>query len=455
MKISLNIKSRLVLWYLLFVAVLIVSLSAAAYYLLSRGLYERNIHPWDMRIAQTEKMADGINIITAFSDIGQQDWGNMTSGPVKTVSYSRDELLELISDEGTINIGNILIDKSALDNLNLAEDDSIWFYTYLTENDDNVVVVTWSTNETEAILGTFQQVLLIIMPIALVLSGILGYFCVRRVLRPVQAITRTAREIEEQNLDKRLEVLSNDELGQLASTLNHMLARLEEAFSREKQFIADASHELRTPLAVLQGETTLSLKKERNIEEYKKSFENISQETEHMSSMLKKLLFLARSEGNMQLEFDEVNLKDILTELTPDIEILCEEKSIHFQLHAQDDLIVKGYEIELRELFLNLLDNAIRYTPQEGNISITLSRKGDSACVAVKDTGIGIPEDHIKHIFERFYRIDKSRPRVEGGAGLGLAICRSIAKLHKGTIEVESKVDEGSTFSVYLPLVNK
>lgn len=336
----------------------------------------------------------------------------------------------------------------------MSKDDSVWFYTYLAENNANVVIVTRSANDVAAILEAFRQVLFIIIPVVLVLAGILGYLLIERVLRPVKVITDTAREIEERNLGKRLDVRSDDELGQLASTLNHMFARLEDAFDREIQFTADASHELRTPLAVVQGETTLSLEKERNIEEYKKSLENISQEAEYMSSILKKLLSLARDESNKQLAFNEVNLKELLTELASDIEVLCEEKSIDFQSHAQDDLIVRGDEIKLRELFLNLLDNAIRYTPQRGEISLTLKKKGDSACIAIKDTGVGIPGEHLDHIFDRFYRVDKSRSRSEGSVGLGLAICRRIVEVHNGTIEVDSKVGEGSTFSVLLPLIH-
>jgi heavy metal sensor kinase len=452
MKISLNIKTRLTLWYILVAALLIILFNALAYFLLSQGLYGRTIHPWDMRIAQIEKTANGTGKITSFLNINQQDWGNKPSGPVKANSYNKDELLKLITAEGTIKIGDILIDKSALDNLDLSKDDRIWLYTYLTENKEQVMVITWAASDVTAILAIFRRVLFIIAPVALVIAGVLGYFYVKRALRPVQTMTQTALEIEEKNLAKRLDISGNDELGQLASTLNRMLIRLEEAFKREKQFTADASHELRTPLAVVQGEATLALKKDRNVEDYKRSLEAISQETERMSSIIKQLLFLARYENNKQLEFKEVNLKELLTELAYDIELLSEDKSLHFQLNAQNDLIVEGDKVSLRELFLNLLNNAIRFTPQGGNVSLTLSRVGNNACVAVKDTGIGIAEEHIKHIFERFYRVDKSRSRSEGGVGLGLSICQRIAELHGGTIEVDSEVGKGSTFSVLLPI---
>jgi len=453
MKVSLSIKSRLTLWYLLVTALLIIVFSIAAYLLLAQGLYGKTLHPWDIRVVQLEKTTDN-NKITGLSDIGHQDWGTQTSGPIKASRYSKSELLKSMSEEGSIVVENVLIDKAALDTLDISGEDSIWFYTYLTGEDASVVVVTRSENDVTAILETFRQVLLTIVPIAMILAGIFGYFLVKRALRPVQIITRAAREIEENNLDSRLDARSKDELGQLASTLNHMLARLESAFDREKQFTADASHELRTPLAIVQGEATLALSKERNVDEYQKSLENIYQETEHMSSILKRLLFLARNGGKKQLESETINLNELITELVSDVEMLCEDKSISCELHVSHDLFVKGDRVNLRELFFNLINNAVRYTPQGGEILVILSKKVSDACVAVKDNGIGIPEEHIEHIFKRFYRVDKSRSRSEGGTGLGLAICQRIVEFHNGTIKIESKAGVGSTFSVQLPLVD-
>jgi heavy metal sensor kinase len=272
-------------------------------------------------------------------------------------------------------------------------------------------------------------------------------------LRPIQAITQTAREIEEKNLSQRLQVQSKDELGNLASTLNQMFERLEAAFNRERQFTADVSHELRTPLAIAQGEATLALRQERSQEEYRRTLEIISRETSHLSNIINRLLFLAQSDAGQALAFEAINLKSLLTDLASDAEILFEEKNINFKLDAPNDPIIKGDKVRVRELFLNLLDNAVRYTPPMGNVTITLGTKDNEATVAVKDTGVGIPGDQIPNIFKRFYRVDKSRSRSAGGAGLGLAICQRIAELHKGRIEVESKEGMGSVFTVYLPLV--
>ncbi len=448
---SLSIKSKLLISYLLVCIILVALFSFTSYYLLSNGLRGKTIHPWEMRYAQTEQTADGQLIITGFSG---QNTNNNTSLSEAAImkSYHKDELQKLSSPKGMISLGDTLLEKAALDDLEMSDDYSIWFYTDVSGSTTNIVAVTRSANDTQAIMDTYSQILFIVGPVILVLVGLGGYILIKRSLHPVREMAATVRNIRGNNLEKRLDAHSNDELGYLATTFNHMLARLKDAFDQEKQFTDDASHELRTPLAIIQGEATLTLSKERNSDEYKKSLENIYQETEKMSSILKRLLFLARNEGNKQIELEKLNIKALLEELKTDIEYLCEDKSLQCQLEALEDLFIKGDKVSLRELFFNLIENAIRYTPQGGTIKVTLSKDNSYAKIAVSDTGIGIPEEHLKHIFKRFYRVDKSRSRNEGGAGLGLTICQRIAELHNGTIEVRSIVGEGSTFTVSFPL---
>jgi len=203
----------------------------------------------------------------------------------------------------------------------------------------------------------------------------------------------------------------------------------------------------------VQAESTLALRKERSQEDYRKSLELISQEAGHMSAVVGKLLYLARIDASKdQVNFERINLKELLSELSSDIEVLAREKGIEFKLAPLEDLLIEGDRVKLEQLFLNLLENAIRYTSGGGNISASIVREGKTAVIAIKDSGIGISKEHIPHIFERFYRVDKARSRAEGGAGLGLAICKHIVQVHNGKIEVESQVDKGSTFSISLPL---
>jgi signal transduction histidine kinase len=256
-------------------------------------------------------------------------------------------------------------------------------------------------------------------------------------------------------LSQRISVNTRDELGRLAATLNAMIGRLERAFRRQKQFTSDASHELRAPLAVIEAESSLALQKERPPSDYRQSLETISQESRRMSSLIEQLLTLARADaGKEQWNFAEVNLGGLITNLSADVEVLCQEKALTCQLGQTEELVIKGDEARLRELFVNLLDNAIRYTPSPGTVSISLHREVQMAVVAITDTGVGVPPEDMPFIFERFYRVDKPRSRAEGGTGLGLAICRYIAEAHGGKIEVESRVGVGSTFSVWLPLLS-
>jgi heavy metal sensor kinase len=303
-------------------------------------------------------------------------------------------------------------------------------------------------------LSIFRVVIIYSALAIVLLAGVGGMFLANRTLQPVDHITDIAREIGEGDLSRRINIQSEDELGRLASTLNRMIARLEEAFQKQRQFAADASHELRTPLAIIQAESSLALDKKRTQVEYRRSLDLVSQEVTYMSEIIGKLLLLARNDAGIEpLNLQEVNVKDLFTELSSDVEALAQEKGVAFNLGPMDNLTVKGDRFRLRQLFLNILDNAIRYTPSGGTVSSLLVRKNGSALVSISDTGMGIPAEDLPFIFDRFYRVDKARSRPDGGLGLGLAIASSIAKLHGGGIEVESQVGKGSTFQITLPLL--
>jgi heavy metal sensor kinase len=315
------------------------------------------------------------------------------------------------------------------------------------------VVAGRLTREIRNMLSIFRVVIIYSTLAVLILAGVGGLFLASRTLKPVEHMTDIAREIGEGDLSRRIDVQSDDEMGRLATTLNWMIGRLEEAFQKQRQFAADASHELRTPLAIIQAESSLALDKRRTQAEYKRSLELVSQEVNYMSEIIGKLLMIERQDSASEpTNFLNVNIKDLMTELSLDMEALAHEKSVAFSLGPMEDLAVKGDRLKLRQLFLNILDNAIRYTPSGGAVSSTLMRKNGFALVSISDTGMGIPAEDLPYIFDRFYRVDKARSRAEGGLGLGLAIANSVAKLHGGTIEVESQVGRGSTFYITLPL---
>jgi heavy metal sensor kinase len=325
---------------------------------------------------------------------------------------------------------------------------SIW---QTSELDKVALLIARPTGHIEMALKRLLQILLFAIPFTIFISTAGGLFLARRALKPVDEMTRIAREIGENDLSRRIEIRTKDELGRLAMTLNQMIERLEQAFERQKQFTGDASHELRAPLSVIQAESTLALQKERPAREYLKTIETIAQECDHMSGIIKQLLFLARADsGKEYIVFKSFNLTEFICDFCVDARILCKEKSIHLELVKEENIFVNAHDRSIKRLMYNLLGNAIRYTKANGKVTIKVQKKEPWVEISVSDTGIGIPEKDIPYIFDRFYRVDKARSRREGGSGLGLAICNQIVDMHGGEIEVKSQPEKGSTFIVKL-----
>jgi len=455
-----SIKFRFTIWYLLVLAVLLIALSAGVYFYLSRSLYHNLDDSLELRSTQLR------SIPAILESISQGEFQEELGEIVILYFYSGDQLVEVsprgISIPSNESISQAIGGTSSFATVQTSESERLRLLAVPINISipgpppgiqPAALVIAHSTKQIDQALAGLLRTLIIAVPLALALAAAGGIFLARRALKPVDKIAQTAREIGESDLSQRINVNTKDELGRLAATLNEMIGRLEKAFQRQKQFTSDASHELRTPLAVIEAESTLALQKERPSSDYQRSLEIISQESRQMSSLIDQLLTLARADaGKEQWNFTEVNLGKLISNLSADVEVLCKEKGLSLQLGKTKDLVVKGDEAKLRELFMNLLDNAISYTPAPGTVSVSFRREEQMAVVAIMDTGIGIPAEEMPFIFERFYRVDKSRSRAEGGSGLGLAICRHIAETHGGKIEVESKVGAGSTFSVWLPL---
>jgi heavy metal sensor kinase len=460
-----SIKFRFTIVYLLVLAVLLTALSAGVYFYLSRSLYQNLDHSLELRSMQL------VSLPTILETIRQGEFQEELGEIVVLYFHSGNQSVEWSPPGISIAlsqefISHVLAGRSSFATIEAAEGEKLRLLAVAvdlgapTGGPDAppslppaALVIARSTNQIDQALAGLLRTLIIAVPLALAAAAGGGIFLASRALKPVDKIAQTAREIEENDLSQRINVNTRDELGRLAATLNEMIGRLEKAFQRQKQFTSDASHELRTPLAVIEAESSLALQKERPPSDYRQSLETISQEATQMSSLIEQLLALARADaGKEQRNFAEVSLSKLITNLSTDVEVLCQEKGLSFQLGQTQDLVIQGDEARLRELFMDLLDNAIRYTPAPGTISVSLRREGQMAVAAVKDTGVGIPPEDIPFIFERFYRVDKSRSRAEGGTGLGLAICQHIAEIHGGKIEVKSQVGAGSTFSVWLPL---
>ena len=294
------------------------------------------------------------------------------------------------------------------------------------------------------------------VPLVLLLASAGGYFLARKSLAPIASMNNQTQRISAESLSQRLDVTSpRDELGRLATTINDLLARLESAFNAQQRFIADASHELRTPLAVLRGETEVALAKQRTANEYQESLSLIQEEAERLSRIVEDLFILARQplDAPATLMRERVSLNETVKDCARAAQVLATRKGVRLTMQNNATGInLSGDKELITRMILNLLDNAVKYTPAGGEISLALTRQNGNAEIIVRDTGIGIAESDRQRIFDRFYRVDKARSRALGGAGLGLSIVRWIVEVHGGDIRIDSTPGRGSTFTVDLPL---
>ena len=299
-----------------------------------------------------------------------------------------------------------------------------------------------------------RKLLLLATPGVLLIASLCGYWISRRALQPVDEITRAAQTIGIENLSQRLEVpASADELTRLSETWNGMLERLEGAVKRLSQFTADASHELRTPIALIRATAELTLRRERSAETYREALKHILDETDRTTRLIEDLLLLARADAGLPaLSLDRVELTPLVRDVCEQGQILAQERQLEISTEAPEQPVyVDANDPALRRLLLLLVDNAMKYTPAGGHITVSVALDSSGPTVTVSDTGIGIPDSALPHVFERFYRVDESRNREAGGAGLGLSIAQWIAERHHARLEAESVVGRGSAFRVRFP----
>jgi heavy metal sensor kinase len=287
--------------------------------------------------------------------------------------------------------------------------------------------------------------------LALGLGG--GWWLAGRAIRPIDQISAAASRISAGNLSERIDVAEADnELGRLAGVLNSTFARLEAAFAQQAQFTADASHDLRTPLAVIISEAQTALARERSAADYRETIEGCLGTAQQMRRLTESLLELARFDaGQEAMKREPFDLTRVARECVDLVRPLAERRKITLDCDLAAVQCVGDAE-RLSQVVTNLLTNAIQFNRDQGNIRISVDASDSSALIQVADTGEGISSEDLPHIFERFYRADKSRSRAEGRNGLGLAICKAIVDAHGGSIEVASQVGTGSTFTVKLPL---
>jgi heavy metal sensor kinase len=295
--------------------------------------------------------------------------------------------------------------------------------------------------------------LLLVTPVILIGAAVSGYLLMKQPLKPIAALTDQAERIGAENFSERLPVIrSGDELERLSLSLNRMLSRLEDAIAHIHRFSGDVSHELRTPLTVMHGELEHVAQIEGLQPEVIDAVWTALEEVERLSRIVNSLLVISRLDyGDAGMEKTCVNLGALARDTAEQMQALAEDKSISIACRLES-VEVLGDETRLRQVVVNLLDNAIKYTRDGGHIEFLAGRRGNRAWLQVSDDGIGIPADALPHVFERFYRADKARSRASGGAGLGLSIVKAICSAHSGEISVVSTEGRGTTFTVEFPL---
>lgn len=483
MKFFQSISFRVTLWYLAILSVMLMFLGCSIYLTLSNRLY----HNLDLSIKERAGQIHGFrDVMSIIADGTFED----QAGEYITFYYYTDDRLDHIAPKDDLFpmkrdvIDRALSGETLFENIDIPEKglfrvfispytpdnpfvrpnqfrgnrpplpDSKKKYDHIREINSAALVVARPTKDIESVLRQLFHILVTAIPLTLLLAGGGGIFLAHRALKPVKKISDTARRIKENDLSRRIDVGTKDELGFLAETLNQMIERLENAFKRQKEFTSDASHELRGPLAVIQAEASLSLRKVREPREYRKTLEVITNEAERMALLTNQLLELARMDVDKgAYGFESINLTEFLQVIYSDIAILCEEKRLEIKTHLVKQVHIKGDPKSLQRMFFNILNNAIKYTEKGGIIRIALEEKNCMAKVSISDTGIGIPNESLPYIFKRFYRVDKARSRSEGGNGLGLSICKHIIDIHNGRIDVRSQMAKGSTFIIKIPTI--
>ena len=313
--------------------------------------------------------------------------------------------------------------------------------------------VGMSLQSRQIALDRFIRLTVWLIPLGLVIAGTSGWFMARRVLRPVQDIARAAKLIEVSHLSQRIPMTgSGDEFDQLALTFNETFARLEHAVGEMKQFTGSIAHELRTPLTALRGEAEIALFHGKSAEDFQRVLTSQLEEFQKLTRLIDQLLTLARAEaGEFHLARVDVSLDPLLKYIVETLTLLADEKGVRLLLKSEPDIIVRGDKDWLERALLNLLDNAIKYTPAGGSVTVQTAKEQAGIRIDIIDTGLGIPADALPHIFERFYRANPARDKSIEGVGLGLSLVKWIIQEHGGTIEAVSIPGDGARFTMVLP----
>jgi heavy metal sensor kinase len=319
---------------------------------------------------------------------------------------------------------------------------------------ERLLVVARSETFVDVAVGELLMLIGITAPLVLLLAVAGGVFLASRALNPIDQISRTAEAISAEDLSRRFGLRqTNDEVGRLAATFDHMLDRLDKAFERQRRFTSDASHELRTPLSMLVSRAGLALERQRSLAEYEDILRAVRDEGLHMGRIVNDLLMLARADAGDALALSErLDAGQLVGSVAEAMGPIAAARDVRLTVAADDRVEVVGDQTRLTQLLVNLVDNALAHTPAGGSVELHARADHGQVVLRVADSGTGIAPEDLPHVFQRFFRAQRDRSRESGGAGLGLALCQSITKAHGGEIELESELGHGTRVTVRLPL---
>ena len=478
-----SVRVRLTLWYTAVLAVVLVTLSLSTYFIFWQSTVQRT----DVNLAELSN-AFLTTLDAEISDQSGPDAFKLAGQVAVTEHRFRDHVFAIFDAKGNLVVSSqdVPLAAPAIDSVPVGLLSSDSFQRFLNASSRSerffgkvrgnkagyrgfarhfssggkagTLVILQSLHAQQEMLEGVTVTFAWVIPIALLLASVGGYFLARKSLAPVVAMSSQAGRIGAANLHERLTVQNDrDELGHLARSFNSLLDRLSQSFERQQRFMADASHELRTPVAILRGEAEVALSQQaRSPEEYRESLRVLHHEAERLTHIVEARFTLTRADaGQYPLQPRDFYLDELVGECVHSARTLALAKKICLNFEEASESPIRADESLLRRMILNLLDNAIKYTSEGGRVTVTCRSRDEEYTVSITDTGGGIPADLQPRIFERFFRADKARSRLEndgGGAGLGLSISRWIAEAHHGRLELTRSDSIGSTFTAYLPV---
>jgi heavy metal sensor kinase len=456
--VALSIRWRLTLWNTFALAVVLAGFAALVYGLLARALYEQTdqrllgglrqleqdrrlaadrpgrLRYWADELREHDNLAcvaygPGGEVLVRTNELAQ---ASVPAAPAIAAGVRRltDRDVPIVGRQRVLEAGVRLGDQ------------------------DGAVVLLAPLDEVDRELSRLRAALLLAVPVALAVAGGLAYLLARKALAPVEELRRSTRAITADRLDRRLPVPNpGDEFGGLAQAINDMIGRLGQSFAEIRRFTADASHELRTPLTAIRTEAEVALRGPAVPPEQQQLLGSILEECGRLTRLTEQLLALAREDAGVAPPAREpIDLTEVAAEAVDTLRPLAEAKNVRLDGPRPCRVDVCGDAARLRQVFLNLIDNAIKYTPEGGAVEVRCEGRAGEAVALVRDSGVGIPPEHLPHVFDRFYRVDKARDRGQGGTGLGLSIAQSVVAGHGGRIELSSDRGRGTTARVTLPL---